>query len=226
MSIRKLFYSIRKQKTINRIAAWLFTSVCGGNTFSVGKNTFLHTGAYIRRSGVKIRGTNNTVIIESGCHLRQFHLTICGNNNEIRIGKNVSASQLTIVVDDEQNTVSIGSHTVISGKTHIACIEGTSVAVGENCLFSEGITLRSGDSHSVVDENRQRINPSKSIAIGDHVWIGNTVSVLKGVSVGENCIIGTGSIVTKTFDGSGLLIAGNPASVKKDRINWTAERIR
>lgn len=60
----------------------------------------------------------------------------------------------------------------------------------------------------------------KDIHIGEHVWICRRVLIGKGVSIGDGSVIGAGSIVTKSFPNSRLLIAGNPAVVKKQGIIW------
>lgn len=69
------------------------------------------------------------------------------------------------------------------------------MAIGERCLFSSKITIRIGNSHSILDKNGTRINPSKGISIGNHVWIGNTVIILKGTEVNEDSVIATGGIL-------------------------------
>ena len=119
----------------------------------------------------------------------------------------------------------MGSETSVSGKTHLACIEGKNIVIGDDCMFSSDIILRTGDSHSVVDLQNNRINPSKSIEIGNHVWIGNKVTVNKGVFVPNNSIIGTGAVVTKTFENGNIIIAGNPAKIIKSDINWDRRRM-
>ena len=96
---------------------------------------------------------------------------------------------------------------------HIACIEGKKVHIGERCLFSDSITFRTGDSHSILDNSGKRINKAKDITIGDRVWIGQQVTVLKGTPVGANSIVGTGSLLTGKMYDSNSIIAGVPAKV-------------
>ena len=50
--------------------------------------------------------------------------------------------------------------------------------------------------------------------------------ILKGVTIGDNCIIGAGSIVTKPFDKGNVIIAGVPAKIVKENINWDYKRIK
>ena len=87
-------------------------------------------------------------------------------------------------------------------------------------MFSDTITFRTGDSHSILDSDGKRINKAKDIAIGDHVWIGQQVIVLKGSTVGADSIVGTGSLLTgKTYD-SNSVIAGSPAKIVKQHVSW------
>lgn len=54
----------------------------------------------------------------------------------------------------------------------------------------------------------------KKIHIGSNVWIGTRVIILPGVNIGDNCIIGANSVVTKSFP-KNCIIGGNPASILK-----------
>ena len=92
-------------------------------------------------------------------------------------------------------------------------------------MFSANVTLRTGDSHSVTDLNGNRINPSKGITIGEHVWVGNSVIITKGVIVSNDSIVGTGSVVTRKFEDSNVVLAGNPAVIVKKEISWNRKRL-
>ena len=170
-------------------------------------------------------GTGNSIFIESGSVLRNCTFNIFGNSNRIRIGANVIAINAVFYIEDNNNEIKVGDNTNICGNTEFACMEGTKIHVGKECLFSSGIHIRTGDSHSVVDFEGKRINPSKDINIGDHVWIGQRVTILKGVTVPEDCIIGIDSVVTKKFDEKHIAIAGNPAKTIKHSISWDNKRI-
>lgn len=92
-------------------------------------------------------------------------------------------------------------------------------------MLANDIIFRNGDSQSILDiHSKLRINYSKDISIGKHVWIGEKAIILKGVELGDNCIVATGSIVTKKFNGN-VIVAGNPATIKREGIKWIRERI-
>ena len=99
----------------------------------------------------------------------------------------------------------------ISGHCYIQAING--IKLGKNFLFAPGIKLISAN-HNM--KNPKKIEEKDSIVIGDNVWLGSNVIILPGVKLGNNCIVGAGSVVTKSFDKNDLVIAGNPARIIKD----------
>ena len=114
----------------------------------------------------------------------------------------------------------IGNQTSIRGG-QLAALEGTSITIGEDCMFSHSIAFRTSDSHVIKDHDGNRINPAKSISIGDHVWLGAHVTVLKGVEIASNSIVGIGAIVTSSLSTSNTIYAGIPAKKVKENINWS-----
>ncbi len=178
----------------------------------------------LKRCKITFCGKNNTVEIKSGAFLKNCTLNISGNNNHIVFGEKTYANMADLCTEDDNNCITIGDKTSLCGKIHLAAIEGTAIRIGINCLFSSEIVFRTGDSHSVLDMSGNRINPSKDIQIGDHVWIGHRVLIGKGVQIGSDNIIGTGAVVTKSISDNNSVIAGVPAKVVKENIDWCAER--
>lgn len=86
---------------------------------------------------------------------------------------------------------------------------GNDVAIGANC------TIIDTDFHP-IDPATRRLHPADArtapITIEDHVFVGMNSLILKGVRLGEGCVIGAGSIVTRDIP-AGAIAAGNPASV-------------
>ena len=173
---------------------------------------------------IKFRGKNNTVEIQNGAFLKNCTINVSGNHNRIVFGEKTYAHCADLCTEDDNNSIIIGSRTNLCGKIHLAAIEGTTIDIGEDCLFSSDIVFRTGDSHSILDMDGHRINPSQNIRIGHHVWIGHRALINKGVTIGENNIIGTGAIVTKSIPDTNSVIAGVPAKVVKVGINWDGQR--
>ena len=146
-------------------------------------------------------------------------------NNKVIIGSHCFLNKADIHIEDSTGMLSIGKNTAICGNTHLACIEGKTIEIGEDCLFSSDIVVRTGDSHSILNMDGKRTNPSMDVHIGNHVWIGNRVIVLKGSLINHNSIVATGAIVTKKFNEINVILGGNPAKIIKECVNWDGERV-
>lgn len=90
------------------------------------------------------------------------------------------------------------------------------IEIGENVAISHDVTIMDSDAHEGLWEGYEKTKPIK---IGNHVWIGTRVTILKGVTIGDNAIIAAGSVVTKDVPNN-TIVAGVPAKVIKTNINW------
>lgn len=89
------------------------------------------------------------------------------------------------------------------------------ITIGNNVTITHSTILTHDDS-PVISLRRRRIAP---VVIGSNVFIGFQSLILPGVSIGDNCIIGAGSIVTKDVP-SNSIVAGNPARVIKSLTDY------
>lgn len=89
------------------------------------------------------------------------------------------------------------------------------IVIGEGAFISHDVTIMDSDAHHLLD----RPENTKPIIIGNHVWIGSRVLVLKGVQIGDGAVIGAGSVVTHDIP-AGALAAGNPARVIREHVQW------
>lgn len=87
------------------------------------------------------------------------------------------------------------------------------IEIGDNCVMASGINIIDSNAHEVHSPNRTKgcDNP-QGIKIGNNVWVGLNVIVLKGSVVGDNCVISAGSIVKGEFPENSI-IQGNPAKI-------------
>lgn len=90
------------------------------------------------------------------------------------------------------------------------------IEIGEDVAISHDVTIMDSDAHKGLWEGYEKTKPIK---IGNHVWIGTRVTILKGVTIGDNAIIAAGSVVTKDVPNN-TVVAGVPAKVIKTNINW------
>jgi acyl-[acyl carrier protein]--UDP-N-acetylglucosamine O-acyltransferase len=104
----------------------------------------------------------------------------------------------------------------INANTRLVIVHG--LKIGHNVAIAWDCEFIDEDFHELIWEGKR--NKEKEIEIGDHVWIGSNVRVLKGVKIGKNNVIAAGSVVSKSFPEENVLIAGNPARIIKINIDW------
>lgn len=100
---------------------------------------------------------------------------------------------------------------------------GGELKVGEDCMFADGINIYLGDNHGVIDTTTGNLYASEKniTTIGEHVWVGAGVRIMKNASIGKGSIIAASSVVTAKPFPPCCLIGGNPANVKKINTSWT-----
>lgn len=188
-------------------------------------NQIIAPCALLKQVNIRIKGSNNKIMIGDFAQLNGACITIHGSGNTVTIGDWSYLGGTDLFVEDDGGSITIGQHSKFLGKTHLAVIEGTSITIGRDCLFSSDIQLRTGDSHSILDMEGRRINASQDIAIGDHVWVGTRAFLTKGAKVPSHSIVGACALVTKAFDKPYCTLAGVPAKVVKEGVDWSIRRI-
>lgn len=216
MNISKFIGSIKRKPAFWKI------KILYNEIFRVrGKNNVIIKQHYYGKIKLYIVGNNNTVKIGHDVFLNNIPIRIRGNNHHVEILNGVKIGGGDILCEGNGNEIIIGAGTSIQSAHINAQENGIHIKLGEECMLSEGIIIRTSDSHSIYDDSSQkRINPAKSVTIGDHVWIAARAYILKGVTIGHDSIIGVGSIVTHDVP-SNVVAAGIPAKVKRANVNWS-----
>lgn len=91
-----------------------------------------------------------------------------------------------------------------------------SIEIGDGVAISHDFTVMDSDAHEIIGEGSRKTAPVK---IGNHVWIGTRVTVLKGVTIGDDAVIGAGSVVTHDVPPHSLAV-GIPARVVRENVDW------
>ena len=117
--------------------------------------------------------------------------------------------------------INYGSHTFIGenffSNFNCTIMDDAKVYIGDNVCFGPNVSLMA-TNHPLIAQERMGQNPDGSttmaeyaeeIHIGDNVWLACNVTVLGGVTIGNNVVIGAGSVVTKDIP-DGYLAYGNP----------------
>ena len=164
------------------------------------------------------------VRIGRNCRMTGCRVQVRKGNGRLVIGDNCVFRYCTFAYYGEGGSIVVGNSTTINARrdarTGLYVKDGTSISIGERGLISNSVEIATTDWHWIVNEERRILNENKDVQIGEHVWICRRVLVGKGVSIGSDSVIGAGSIVTKSVPDSHVLIAGNPAAVKKSICNW------
>lgn len=182
----------RKVKYYLVLTRWYHKLIVYNSNIQFGKNTFFYGFAKFSNH------ESSRIIIGNNCTFRSSHTsnliginrpcilsTHGGNENEIIIGNDCGFSG-----------------TVIGAFTQITI--GNNVKCGANTLITDS------DWH----QEDPRSGHPKPIIIGDNVWLGVNVVVLKGVVIGDNTVIGANSLVVKDIPAN-VIAAGNPCRVIK-----------
>lgn len=169
-------------------------------------------------SGIQIFGNNNRIIIELGVSFKNTRIIIRGSNNTVIIKRHSLFEGGAIVLFGD-SVLNIGKRCSFGSRMEMG-LDTATVTFGDNCMAAAGLMIRTTDSHGIYSiDTGALINKPKDIVIGDYVWFGRNVSILKGAVVGNCNIIGLDSIFTgKSNDFE--LWAGTPAKKIKEGVLW------
>jgi acetyltransferase-like isoleucine patch superfamily enzyme len=174
-------------------------------------------------------GTGHTFI-------RPWNVEVFGSPIEVGDCVNVIASRdrkvrLTVWTDRENPTgIRIGNYCLICPGVRLS--SATEILVGDNVMFAYGAYVTDSDWHGIYDRV-EVVGRSAPVHIENNAWIGDSVIVCKGVTIGENSVVGAGSVVTSSVPAN-TIAAGNPARVIKPldgekkiktRAEWFGDRV-
>ena len=152
---------------------------------------------------------------EAGIHKRSI-------GNDCFLGSN----SILQCFDRYRNTkyipcLSIGNNVSVTRRITVYC--AASITIGNDVLIGSDVLI-TDENHGMDPRNHYSDNAllTKSVVIGNNVWIGDKAVILPGVTIGDGVIIGAGSVVTKPIPPF-CICAGNPAKVLKI---WNSENER
>lgn len=164
-------------------------------------------------------GLNSTIL--------KPYLQLSGYKN-IKIGYNTTIltnSRLSVYGNSNDINIQIGNDCHIGFGFSALASSQAKIIIGDNVLFASNV-LVTNENHGINPEldipYMSQPLSAKDVYIGNGCWIGEQVCILSGVSIGEKCIIGEGSVVTKSIPDY-CIAAGNPAKVLK-RYNFETKR--
>jgi acetyltransferase-like isoleucine patch superfamily enzyme len=102
----------------------------------------------------------------------------------------------------------IGDHVFLNSYTSINCL--FNIEIGDKVLIGENVKIY--DHNHKYEINAGELNVASDeytvakVHIGNHCWIGSNVTILKGVSIGENSIIGAGCVIYKSIPANSIVV--------------------
>jgi len=189
------------------VRRWMYSSLFK----KCGNNVILGKGLVIRNPG-KIE-LGDRVALDDSCQLdgggvKESTAITLGDGSLISLGCVIQAKTKPVILGPKCD---IGAYTIL---TSIGGIKlGDSVLIAGNCYIGGGRYNLEDLDVPIAD---QGIYSRGKITIGDGSWIGASVTILDGISIGKGCVIGAGSLVTKDIPDYAIAV-GSPAKVLRHR---------
>ena len=172
---------------------------------------------------VNFKGKNNTIIIHEPCvRFRKTTIDCFGGSTIVFKSSKTKLKHMLIGVTNG-NKLEIGHNLLpnVNCKIRVYRESGLNVKIGDDCMMGPNVDIAASDAHCIYDMNTKKVlNKGKDIIIGNHVWLTSNVTVLKGTTIADNCIIGINSVVSKDCEKENGLYVGSPAKLIKENVNW------
>ncbi|KDN09847.1 MULTISPECIES: acyltransferase [unclassified Gilliamella] len=186
--------------------------------YSDNKGNLVFAPKNLHNVTVNFVGNNNKLIIADTSNIHNINFDFPSHNAVILIGENGNLSGQ--IRAGYHCYINIGDNVTCTNKIYITSAEKTKIIIGDDCMFSTGNQIRSDDAHAIYDVNTgKRVNKSKDIIIGEHVWFAFNSVVLSGGQIGEGSVVGFASIVKGKYLNN-CIIVGSPARSTKHNIAW------
>jgi acetyltransferase-like isoleucine patch superfamily enzyme len=174
----------------------------------------IRPGADVKMSGRVVLGNEDAALpVVSRLPVNIYF----GKQSKVVLGRSINiGAGVNIIVKDDA-ALSIGDNTYFTSDAHIETVNF--ITIGADCAISWGVTIIDDDHHVTCSPGQEPVKRKTSVIIGNKVWIGCNVTILKDTVIGNNCIIGANSLVKGQFPDN-CLIAGNPAKIIKQPVEW------
>lgn len=149
--------------------------------------------------------------------VKPWHIEVFGG--PVHIGSHITLlgcsdkkTRLTVWSDrPEIDGITIGDHVLISPGVRISA--ANSISIGDSCMLASHVYITDSDWHGIYDRSLPPREVSR-VVLEENVWVGDSAIVCKGVTIGQNSIIGAGAVVTSDIPAN-VVAGGNPARVIK-----------
>ena len=142
--------------------------------------------------------------------------TLLRINGQLRVSDSFSIGK-GCRLDIGKDAILTVSSGYINPNTTLVIMHG--MTLGRGCAVSWGCQFLDEDFHSISFDGKKNTGDNP-ITVGDHVWIGSNVTVLKGSRIPSGTVVAAGSVVNAQFTEENTLIAGVPARVIRRNVSW------
>lgn len=176
-------------------------------------------------SSIKFKGRNNRLVCNGRVRLKDSRLIFEGDNSLVFLSHNIHDYKLYVFIHNN-SVLFMDEQTFINGTLALILSERKNIFMGRNCLIAKRVYFRLADPHLIYDiESMDRINLTKSIYIGDHVWIGQEALLLKGSNIGSGSIIAARSVLSNKNIPSNSLWGGVPAKELRKNVFYDSSTV-
>ncbi|WP_433122622.1 sugar O-acetyltransferase [Arthrobacter koreensis] len=109
--------------------------------------------------------------------------------------------------------LTVGARTFIN--FNLTALDVAAITIGDDVQIGPNVQLLTPTHPLEAEARRDKLEAAKPITIGNDVWLGGGVIVLPGVNIGENTVVGAGSVVTRDLPAN-VVAVGNPARVIRE----------
>lgn len=132
-----------------------------------------------------------------------------GTKQGISIGKGTTFRKRFYLYVGREGSITIGENSFFNH--NFSAYSYRNIRIGDNCIFGENVKIYD-HNHRFNDKNKLIKNQGFSIAaieIGNNVWVGSNAVILKGCKIGDNCVIGAGTVVSGAIPAGTIVKTGN-----------------
>lgn len=185
------------------------------------QNQIIYKGQVPTGISIEFTGSNNRMVVDDAARLGRLTVMFDCDNGYLEIGASKGVVPFTGFIRVGQDSrVTIGRNVSTTATCVISAVEGTSVIIGDDVMIASENEIRADDAHPIFDiHTGNRVNESRDITIGSHVWLAKRAVVLGGSKVGDGSVIGFGAILKGSVPNN-CVAAGVPAKVVRRDIAW------
>ena len=143
--------------------------------------------------------------------IRMYRNSVFHVKGRVKLGPGVG------VVIGSNARLTIGDNSYITSSSVVYC--SGNIEIGSDCAISWNTSILDTDFHHIYYPDGTKNELIKPVKIGNKVWIGCGVTILKGVTIGDNAVIAAHTLVNRDVPAN-CMAAGNPMRIVRENIYW------